>query len=108
MLSKQNGIYSRRYYGPILSSALRHFGIPHLIYRPALVQHKDINSILDGEIHNNRRTLYFKDYLDNLNVSLLDSLKPENNIKLQEMLNADIEIWRKEAEQNVNRATLLV
>lgn len=61
-----------------------------------------MNSILDGEIHNNRHTLYFKDYLDNLNVSLLDSLKPENNIKLQEMLNADREKWKQEMQEHID------
>ena len=86
----------RLFYGPILHKVLIELGIPHLIYRPFLVQHKDVKSILCNCDGMNRNTIYFKDYLDKLGIDMLDAVKPENKKKLEEMLHEDRKKWKEE------------
>ena len=55
--------------------ALRELQITHIAYRPCLVQHPDDESILNS--HDPKKcdysTIYFKDYLDELNVDYADA-----------------------------------
>ena len=83
-------LYSRirniQSYGALLGKALKLLGIPHYVYRPALVQHIDYR-------HKTRNTLYFKDYLDKLNISIDDAFNLDNQSKLALLLNEDREKW---------------
>ena len=85
------GHYTQRY-GRLLSISLEILGIPHLMYRPCLVQHIDGKSTFNGEYYN-RNTIYFKDYLDELGIDYLDSIKPENRKRLAERLAKDRQEW---------------
>lgn len=76
--------------------ALIALGIPHIVYRPALVQHKDVKSILNNGMKLKRSTLYYKDYLDKLNISYEEAYSVENRERLQKLLDADMEKWEKE------------
>ena len=77
--------YSKSY-GALLNKVLRRIGIIHYIYRPTLVQHIDPRCKI-------RNTLYFKDYLDKLNISIEEAYKLENQSKLLELLNEDRKKW---------------
>lgn len=66
--------------------ALRKLDIPHVQYRPCLVQHKDIKSIINPQ-GIKRITPYFIDYLKELNISYEDSWKKENKEKLLNLMN---------------------
>ena len=85
-----------KYYGVALSRALTRLSIPHLRYRPSLVQHIDGKSILtDGKIFY-RNTIYFKDYLDELGIDMIQAYSKENKEKLSKMLEKDRAKWYKE------------
>jgi len=58
-------------YDSIECEALKQLNIPHLTYRPCLVQHNDRKSLISSS-NPNRTTPYFLDYLDQLNI-LYDS-----------------------------------
>ena len=73
-------------YGSLLNIILTYKGIAHYIYRPALVQHIDYK-------YKERNTLYFKDYLDELNIPIEEAFKLENQKKLTDLLNKDREKW---------------
>ncbi len=81
-------------YGHLLNRSLHNLSIPIVVYRPALVQHIDGISTYDNTM-NSRNTIYFKNYLDKLGIEYMDAYKPENKKKLQELLDADREIWYK-------------
>lgn len=88
-------------YAQIESASLFKLNIPHMIYRPCLVQHNDIKSILwlDG-LQRKRTTIWFKDYLDELNISYKDAYTTENVEKLKEVANKHLNNCAKEFEQN--------
>ena len=89
-----------KYYGVALNKALTRLNIPHLRYRPSLVQHIDGKSILtDGKIFY-RNTIYFKDYLDKLGIDMLQAYSKENKEKLSKMLEEDRVKWYKEQNSN--------
>lgn len=92
---KSNSIF----YGPLVNNALKELGIPHIVQRPALVQHKDTRSILCNCCGMSRNTIYFKDYIDKLGIRYIDSNKPENVKKLKELLKEDIDKWKKMEEK---------
>ena len=88
--------YKTKSWNLVEHRALINLGIVHYVYRPSLVQHKDVKSILNNGAQLNRSTIYFKDYLDKLGITLEEAYKVENREKLQEMLNEDIKQWEKE------------
>lgn len=67
----------------------------HMVYRPFLVQHKDLNSLM-GHGQRKKRTIYYKKYLDLLGINLAEARFQKNIDKLQVLLNNDIERWTKE------------
>ena len=93
-LHEEPGDFKQRY-GRLLCISLEQLGIPHLIYRPCLVQHIDGKSTYNGEFYR-RNTIYFKDYLDKLGITMLEAYKPENRKKLRQLLEADRAIWYSE------------
>lgn len=82
-------------YGYLLRLVLRDLGLPHLIYRPSLVQHKDVICGRTGACLN-RNTIYFKDYLDELGMDMLDACDLRNREKLKVLLERDREVWKTE------------
>lgn len=67
--------------------ALRNLGMTHIQYRPCLVQHLDNNSLIGNIARGYRRTLYFIDYLDELNISYHQAFSAANKFKLERLLN---------------------
>lgn len=57
----------QKLYSQVESTALYLLAIPHIVYRPCLVQHNDLKSILQNPDHR-RDTIWFKDYLDELGI----------------------------------------
>lgn len=88
----------RQKYGRLLGVSLEKLGIPHLVYRPCLVNHIDGISTYDG-IFNQRNTIYFKDYLDKLGITMEEAYSIENQKALKKLLDADKVIWYKDIEQ---------
>lgn len=66
--------------------ALRKLDIPHVQYRPCLVQHKDIKSIINPRVPK-RITPYFIDYLEELNINYKKAYLKENKEKLINLMN---------------------
>lgn len=64
--------------------ALQTLKIPHVKYRPMLVQHIGKKSLLNNHYH---KTPYFIDYLEELNIDYKEAYKDKNLIKLQEIMN---------------------
>lgn len=92
-----------KYYGVALNDTLVRLHIPHLIYRPCLVQHIDTKSILNedsGRVYY-RNTIYFKDYLDKLGIDMVQAYSKENKDKLFKMLEEDRIKWYKNMIQEV-------
>lgn len=85
----------RQRYGSLLSIVLQESGIPHLVYRPALVQHIDATSTFDG-LRLKRNTIYFKDYLDKAGIKIEDAYQIKNQEILKALREADRMIWYKD------------
>lgn len=82
----------RQRYGQLLSIALIELHIPHLIYRPCLVQHIDGKSTFDGSFCK-RNTIWYKEYLDKLGIDMIEAYSEENQEKLKELLELDRKRW---------------
>lgn len=82
-------------YGQLLGTALLVLGIRHLIYRPCLVNHIDGISTYDGHFFQ-RNTIYFKDYLDRLGITMEDAYQSNNRKALKKLLDADRTVWYKD------------
>lgn len=96
-IPEENTIYKQRY-GRLLGVSLENLGIHHLVYRPCLVNHIDGTSTFDGKF-NQRNTIYFKDYLDRLGITMEEAYKTENKKALKKLLDADKVVWYKDNEQ---------
>ena len=81
-------------YGALLSCVLQNLGINHLVYRPTLVNHIDGKSTFDNS-KLQRNTIYFKDYLDELNITMEEAFNNENKNKLIGLLEKDRNKWYK-------------
>lgn len=66
---------------PRLNAVLGKQGFTLLQYRPCLVQHLDDSSLV-GNRYGNRRSPYFIDYLEELNMTYEETQKEENKEKL--------------------------
>ena len=84
------------FYAGHLDFALRQCGISFLKYRPALVQHKDVRTLLKRKRRAKLQTLYYKDYLDELKITLEEAYSLENQQKLEELLEKDNERWNSQ------------
>lgn len=69
-------------YDVLESHAMFNLNIYHIQYRPCLVQHIDCKSLLSYKHISFRRSIYFIDYLDELNISYEDAWTQENRKKL--------------------------
>lgn len=68
--------------------ALCILSIPVINYRPCLVQHLDIDTLIQGRTFRDRRSPYFLDYLNELGISYEDAYTQENKINLKNLMNA--------------------
>ena len=73
-------------YSWIENLALQELKETHIQYRPCLVQHLDFDTLIQKGNHKLRRTLYFIDYLKELDISYEDASTPENQQKLKELM----------------------
>lgn len=78
-------------YDDLESMAMLSLCIPHLIYRPCLVQHKDTASLIGNGY--NKTTIYFEDYLNQLGIKYEDAYTQENVDKLTKLLEEDKKTW---------------
>lgn len=62
--------------------ALFNLKIKHIKYRPCLIQHLDNGSIMNNNVSFCRRSPFFIDYLEELNISYNETIKNENKEKL--------------------------
>jgi len=90
-----------RSYNFLETKALVNLGISHLVYRPTLVQHKDVKSILNDGAELKRITPYFKDYIDELGIAYEDAFKLENKKRLDEMVEKDTIKFEKEMRGDI-------
>lgn len=67
----------------------------YISYRPCLVQHKHMDSIINPDL-GFRSTLYFVDYIDELGVDYKDVTKFKNNIDLQKIESKHLP-WKKQS-----------
>ena len=62
-------------------------GKQHYCYRPCLVQHIDDRSLIGNNLRNDRRTPYFIDYLEDLDITYEEAIESEElTTKLMEMM----------------------
>lgn len=74
-------------YDILENQALKQLKIPHVKHRPCLVQHLDNNSLISNiATPGIRRSIYFEDYLNELNIDYLEAFSEENNKKLTQKL----------------------
>lgn len=85
-------------YGHLLGISLTNLGKRHLMYRPALVQHIDGISTFDGAFFQ-RNTIYFKDYLDRLGITMDEAYDINNRKALKKLLDADRAVWYKDIDK---------
>lgn len=78
--------------GHLRACALTELNQSIYIYRPCLVQHLDINSLIwSTEIPKLRRSPYFIDYLDDLNLTYEDCALKENQLKLHQYMKSQFD-----------------
>jgi len=94
---------NQRKYSQIENAALISLKIPHIIYRPCLVQHNDMSSILqsDDKMWTSFRhdTIWFKDYLDEAGLEYYEAYTPENVKKLTDIRNKHVAQLVKEYKE---------
>lgn len=86
-------------YGSLEGMALRQLGFRNYRYRPCLVQHIDGISTYNNHMFT-RNSIYFKDYLDELNINYDEAYKLDNKEKLSKLLERDRNIWYKDLNIN--------
>ena len=69
-------------YDVLESLALEELGMTHIQYRPCIIQHLDGKSLI-GNGDSGRMTIYFIDYLNELNITYEEARKQENRLKLK-------------------------
>ena len=76
-----NSLEKKVQYDVLENMALKELGIRHIVYRPCLVQHKDLNSIIQNNVTYRRISPFFVDYLDDLHIDYKDANR-EHSLKL--------------------------
>lgn len=73
-------------YDILENNALKNLDLSHVQYRPCLVQHLDNNSLIGNDTNGYRRTPYFIDYLEELNIDYSVAFSKQNKQKLERLL----------------------
>ena len=76
-----------------MDCAIKRLGIPIYNYRPTLVQHIDKKSLIANSRIVKWQTLYYKDYLDKIGITIEEAIYPENQKKLEMLLQQDNIRW---------------
>ena len=92
---KYGGNTQHKYYSAYLDGLLKELGIPNYCYRPALVQHKEMTSLLSPNKRQKEQTIYYKKYIDELKINYEDAFKLENQLKLKQLLEKDNKKWEE-------------
>lgn len=79
-------------YDTIEQWVFKELGLTYVIHRPCLVQHMDFKSLISK--CNGRRTPYFIDYLEELNIPYEEAYKPENKQKLIDLMNEKFKVLK--------------
>lgn len=82
-------------YDFLQSYAMDELKMNYISYRPCLVQHKHMESIINPEL-GVRSTMYFIDYIDELGIDYKDVLVWKNNIALQQIKHKHLPLWKKQ------------
>ena len=69
-------------YDTLENQALKRLNMVHVKFRPCLVQHIDNNTLIQNSNKIKRRTIWFIDYLKELNIPYEEAYTEENQIKL--------------------------
>lgn len=81
-------------YDVLESNAMVALEILHVVYRPCLVQHIDKDTLIQKN-HAPRRTIWFKDYLEELGISYKDAWTKENRNKLINLMNKKFNFFKR-------------
>lgn len=81
--------FPKEEYDVLEGFALKNLQMVYLIYRPCLVQHLDLKSLISNN-HYQRITPYFIDYLEELNIPYEEAYKPENKQRLINLMRKKI------------------
>lgn len=94
-------------YDTLEKNALMALSIPYVKYRPCLVQHLDIDTLVQKMTRNNRRTIYFKDYLDDLHITMDNATSHLYNLqkKFKEHFDTIEEKMNKESSKDTTKAS---
>lgn len=87
---------NEKQYDFLQSYAMDELGMSYISYRPCLVQHKHMDSIINPKL-GLRSTLYFIDYIDEIGVDYKDVPIWENNLKLQRTKSKYLPLWKKQS-----------
>ena len=97
--NEMKNLICRKYnfeYDVLEGFAIKNLKLVYLVYRPCLVQHNDIKSLIQNNFNIKRITPYFIDYLEELNISYEDAYKPENKEKLIALMKSKFENYKGE------------
>lgn len=85
----------------IMREGLLRLGLTFFQYRPCLVQHLDTDSLMGHKMEYPRRSPYFEDYLNDLNIPYGEANTASNRAKLREYMEEQFKALkqRKEREQ---------
>lgn len=93
----------------MMKQALKLLQWDHYIYRPCLVQHIDFSSILQAQPKPFRRTIYYIDYLKQLDIPYEDANNIKNKSQLNDLLDQHIESLKTSKEWfSLNKNTCLI
>ena len=70
----------------IMREGLFKLGLTFFQYRPCLVQHLDTDSLMGHKMRYPRRSPYFEDYLNDLNIPYKEANTVSNRLKLKEYM----------------------
>jgi hypothetical protein len=79
-LPRKEGV-KKNMYSLLENEALEALNIKIIQYRPHLVQHLDNNTMLFEKTYNNRRSIYFVDYLEELGITYKESEKHQDELR---------------------------
>ena len=80
--------------------ALKELGIRHIVYRPCLVQHKDLNSTIVNNKTYRRISPFFVDYLDDICVKYEDANTPVVLKELNKKMEREFKNYELEEKLN--------
>ena len=87
-------------YDVLEDMALKELGIRHIVYRPCLVQHKDLNSTIVNNKTYRRISPFFVDYLDDIHIKYEDANTPVVLKELNKKMEREFKNYELEEKLN--------